>query len=155
MKKILASVFILIVGCTGIPTESLIGQSRGDVVRLLGNPHDEIVVSDGRILIYPMGPAGKGTYFVQLDHSGRVIRWEDVLTYPNFRKIKVGMHIDEVRRIIGPAIWRWRVVKDQQTIWNYPFNNSICQMFQIAVTPDNKVAEVGFGYAPDCESYSE
>lgn len=146
---------IVCTACTSLVPDYLVGQNRGVVINALGPPYAEAKEGDFSILIYPNGPIGKGTYFIYLDQFGAVTRWEDVLTYQNFEKITLGMQSNEVEKIIGPSLTKWGVRKERQTIWNYPFHNSMCQMFQIAVLPNGVVAEIGFGYATECEGFGE
>lgn len=156
MKKICGFFCIVgLAGCTGIPSDSLVGQDRNAVVRVMGQPHSEIIGEQTKVLVYPKGPAGKGTFFIELNNSEQVVRWQDVLNYTNFNKIKAGMHVKEMEKIIGPSLWRWSVAKDNQTVFNYPFYNSMCQIFQVAVLPSGIVAEVGYGFAPECESFGD
>jgi hypothetical protein len=138
-----------------MPSNALLGQHRSRVIHVLGWPYSEFFDGQAKVLVFPRGPSQKGTFYVDLDESGKVVRWRDVLTYENFRKIRVGMTVQDIERLIGPALWKWQVAKDNQTIYNYPFDNSICQIFQIAILPTNVVAEVGFGYAPECESFGD
>jgi hypothetical protein len=142
-------------GCSAMPSDALLGKDRDLVLRVLGKPLVEKMENEAVKLVYPKGPYGKGTFFIELDVSGRVVSWRDVLTYENFNKIKIGMLIQEVEEIIGPSLWRWEVAKDRQTIHNYPFDNSMCQIFQVAVLPSGLIAEHGFGFAPECEHFGD
>lgn len=142
---------VLITGCTSFaPSQSMLGQSREAVIAEMGVPHSEVPEAQGKRLVYPRGPWGKSTFFVHLNAEGRVTRWEDVLTVNNFYRITPGMRAEQVEDLIGPSLDHSRVSKGNETIWNYPFHNSICQIFQVALTPAGLVDSIGFGYASEC-----
>ena len=139
--------------CTSFaPNSSLTGQPREAVIQAMGQPHSVVSEGQGQRMVYPRGPFGKGTFFVHLDAAGRVTHWEDVLNVANFHRITPGMTTAEVENMIGPSLSKWGVWQGGQTIWDYPFHNSVCQMFQVAVTPEGRVASAGYGYAPECGS---
>lgn len=152
MKNLLlVSLLMVCVGCVSYaPSMSLTGQNREAVIKAMGPPHSEVVQPNGLRLVYPRGPAGKNTFFVHLDTSGRVTHWEDVLVASNFQRITPGMTREEVVNLIGPSLNYWSVAKGNHTIWNYPFVNSICQIFQVEITPEGRVDTTGYGYAPEC-----
>jgi hypothetical protein len=144
---------IFLTGCVSYaPHERLIGQNREAVVQSMGAPYAEVAERSGSRLVYPRGPFGKSTFFIHLDAAGSVTRWEDVLTISNLLQVRPGMRASEVEQLIGPSLSRWSVAQGKQTIWDYPFPNSVCQIFQVAMTPEGTVASAGFGYAPECGS---
>jgi hypothetical protein len=155
MNKLLSifAVAIITAGCTSFsPNNALLGLNREAVIADMGLPHSEVPEPQGKRMVYPRGPWGKSTFFVHLNADGRVTHWEDVLTVSNFYRITPGMRAEQVEELIGPSLSRWQVAKGNETIWNYPFHNSICQIFQVAVTPAGLVDSTGFGYAPECGS---
>lgn len=152
-KTFLLFVLFLVAGCSSFaPSKSLLGQDRQAVVAAMGMPHSEVVEPQGKRLVYPRGPFGKSTFFVYLNSAGRVTHWEDVLTLTNFYRIAPGMRAEQVEALIGPSMMHSHVVKGSETIWSYPFHNSTCQVFQVAITPAGIVDSSGFGFAPECES---
>ena len=77
----------LFAGCaTYGPSNALLGYDRDQVIEALGRPTDERVIESGTLLEYARGPYGRHTYFITLDPSGRVNRWEQVLKMENFKK---------------------------------------------------------------------
>jgi len=143
----------VLAGCTSFaPSGGLIGQDRTAVIADMGPPSRERQLPSGSRLEYPRGPFGKSTYFVFLDASGKVIGWENVLKTENFDKITAGMTGSEVEFLIGESKSSFGVGFQNHRVWNYPFQNSICRVFQVELTPDGKVDSTGFGYAPECGS---
>jgi hypothetical protein len=149
--QLLCVLTLLLVGCTSFaPDRSLLGRDRAAVIADMGPPSRERELPSGSRLEYPRGPFGKSTYFVVLDANGKVTGWDDVLTTENFDKIKPGMPASEVEFLIGESKSSFGVGSQNHRVWNYPFNNSICRVFQVEVTPDGKVDSTGYGYAPEC-----
>lgn len=144
---------MFLAGCASFaPNSHLIGQDRVAVINHMGHPSRERTIPTGSRMEYPRGPFGKSTFFVFLDSSGKVTGWEDVLKTENFHKIKPGMTGDEVELMIGQSKSTWGVAMGNRRVWNYPFSNAICQIFQVVVTPEGKVDSAGYGIAPECDS---
>ena len=57
--------------------------------------------SGAKKLEYPRGPMGTQTYFVHIAPDGKYLGMERVLVEENFAKVKLGMTVDDVRRILG------------------------------------------------------
>jgi len=158
MKSIHAMVLCLCLGslmaCSGMgPHAGLIGQDRGAVTAKLGAPAQERTSADGARLVYPNGPLGKGTYVFGVDAKGIVTGVEDVLIPANFVKIAAGMGADEVEALIGPTR-SIRSTAQGYKLWMYPFHNSVCQLFMVEMSAENKVLSTANAPAPECESIS-
>jgi len=83
---------LLLAACSGYaPPDAVIGMSRDELLLRMGKPDTEFVSKEGTRLEFPRGPAGKHTWFVYLDASGRVSRSEQVLTEKNFNLINPDM----------------------------------------------------------------
>jgi outer membrane protein assembly factor BamE (lipoprotein component of BamABCDE complex) len=102
----------------GVTTEAQIRDQ-------MGAPETERTFTDGgKRLEYPRGPAGTTTYFVDLDSSGRFVSVTQVLTAENIAKVRPGMSMDEVRRLLGKPteiaefplkkerVWSWHWLED-------------------------------------------
>ena len=143
-----------LVACTGMgPHAGLVGQDRAAVIANLGAPAQERRTADGMRLVYPNGPMGKGTYVFSLDAQGMVKGVEDVLIPANFVKITAGMGADDVESLIGPTR-AMRTTTQGYKVWLYPFHNSVCQIFMVEMSAQNKVLSTANGPAPECESIS-
>jgi len=144
-----------LVACTGmVPHAGLVGQDRGAVIAKLGAPAQEQRTADGTRLVYPNGPMGKGTDVFNLDAQGMVKGVEDVLTPANFVKITAGMGADDVESLIGPT-GSIRSTTQGYNLWMYPFHNSVCQLFMVEMSAQNKVLSTANAPAPECESISQ
>ena len=156
MRTVFYLFFLLTLALTGCvsfaPDGSLLGQDRAQVIAQMGPPSMERALPEGSRMEYPRGPFGKSTYFVFLDASRKVTGWTDVLTTQNFDKINPGMPASEVEFLIGESKSNFGVGHNSHRVWEYPFHNSTCRVFQVEVTPDGRVDSTGYGYAPECAS---
>ncbi|KND62157.1 putative lipoprotein [Candidatus Burkholderia verschuerenii] len=91
----------------------------------MGKPETERTFTDGsKRFEYPRGPAGTTTWFVDLDSNGRFVSATQVLTAQNIAKVRLGMTMDEVRRLLGKPtqiaefplkkerVWSWHWLED-------------------------------------------
>ena len=156
MRFLWRCVFVLtasLAGCVSYgPDSELLGQDKSQVIAKMGPPSMERQIANGSRLEYPRGPFGKNTYFVFLDTRLKVTGWENVLTTSNFDKITPGMLASEVEFLIGESKSNFGVGSKLHRVWEYPYSNSVCRVFQVEVTPEGKVDSTGYGYAPECGS---
>ena len=149
------STAVLLAGCafapyspSGVPP----GASRAEVERIMGPPTGVYTMPDGHVrLEYNRMPAGKHTFMIDLDASGHVAHWENVLDENHFAAIQPGMTMDDVRRLIGPPTFTSQYRFPERGItWNYRFQTiQRCVVFQIPfVAATGKVIEQG-AYPPD------
>lgn len=99
----------------GISTES-------DVRMVLGQPGTVWEQEDGsRTLEYPKGPEGPRTWMFDIAKDGTLKDYRQVLTEENFARVKVGMGMDEVRRILGKprSAVQFRLKKEEVWDWHY------------------------------------
>ncbi|SAK40992.1 lipoprotein [Caballeronia pedi] len=99
----------------GVTTEAQIRDQMGE-------PETERAFTDGsKRLEYPRGPAGTTTYMVDLDANGRFVSATQVLTAENFAKVRPGMTMDEVRRLLGKPteIAEYRLKKERVWSWHW------------------------------------
>jgi hypothetical protein len=137
--------------CAGYaPTDRMLGNTREQVIEILGRPTNDLETPEGTLMIYPRGPFGKHTYFAYFDQDGRATRFEQVLNDKNFDRIKPGMHRDEVVGIVGEARDRFGLARERGYVWNYRYVTPHCFWFQIEFSRDNIVRETGYSKPPEC-----
>ena len=96
----------ILTGCASYDGRALIAGQDGlpQVLNLMGQPAMQWRDADGtQNLAYPRGPASPDTLMVRIGPDGKVQGVRNVLTPDNFARIKPGMKLDEVLRILGPA----------------------------------------------------
>jgi hypothetical protein len=129
---------VLLAGCalgryspSGVPA----GAAREDVLRIMGPPTATYTMPDGHVrLEYNHMPAGKQTFMVDLDASGHMAHWENVLDENHFAAIVAGMGRDDVLRLIGPPTYTWHYFRPTPAnTWLYRFETiQRCILFEIS-----------------------
>ena len=129
---------VLLAGCafggyspSGVPA----GASREDVLRIMGPPTATYTMPDGHVrLEYNHMPAGKQTFMVDLDASGHMAHWENVLDENHFAAIVAGMRREDVLRLIGPPTYTWHYFRPTPAnTWLYRFETiQRCILFEIS-----------------------
>jgi hypothetical protein len=119
----------------------------------MGEPSGRAALPGGGTRIeYARGPMGKHTYMVELDASGRVRGWEQVLTEANFESIAIGAPQADVRWRLGrPSETRvgWRGVGE---VWSYRYESLFCRWFQVWLV-DGSVREAAYAVDPMCDDH--
>ena len=127
------------------------GATRAEVLRAMGPPTATYTMPDGHErLEYNRMPAGKHTFMVDLDASGRLARWENVLDENHFAAIRAGMDMPGVLRLIGPPSFKSQYARPAPGItWLYRFDTvQRCILFEVAF--DKATGRVLEGdYPPD------
>lgn len=155
--KTLSAVAALLAGCalgryspSGVPP----GASRDDVLRIMGPPTATYTMSDGHVrLEYNHMPAGKQTFMVDLDATGHMAHWENVLDENHFAAIVAGMTRDDVLRLIGPPTSTWHYFRPTPAnTWLYRFETiQRCILFEISFdAATGKVIDGDYPPDPGC-----
>lgn len=99
------------------------GVSReSDVRAAMGRPETVWEEESGeRVLEYPRGPNGVRTWMFDIDKSGILVDWRNVLTEENFKRVKPGMSMDQVRRLLGKprSVVQFRMKNEEVWDWLY------------------------------------
>jgi hypothetical protein len=147
---------LLLGACAGYsPSGVARGQPEGDVVRSMGAPTGRYALPGGGTrLEYARGPAGKQTYMVDLDGSGRVTGWQQVLTEANFLRVLPDMSRQDLLLLLGRPGEVYAVPWQKAQVWNYRYPTNDCLWFQVTVTLDGRVKDAGHGIDPRCDGPS-
>ena len=147
---------LLLAACAGYgPGHTHVGEPAAEVLAELGQPTGQYPRPEGgERLEFARGPYGKHTFMVDVDTSGKVQHWEQVLREDVFYGIQPGMRAEELRYRLGrPArvngIWRGA------TVWSWRYETPFCQWFQVTVEPSGVVRDAGFGPDPLCEVHDK
>jgi hypothetical protein len=142
----------LLAGCSGMQHRISNGQTADEVVRAMGPPTARYALSGGaQRLEYASGPFGKTTYMVDLDASGRVTGWDQVLTELNFNSLPAGMTGDEVLVRIGRPSERFRIGWQDRDVWAYRYPINECQWFMVSLGRQGRVVDMGYGIDWRCD----
>jgi hypothetical protein len=144
---------LALVACTAYsPTGVQPGQTAEDVARAMGAPTARYPLPDGTTrLEYARGPAGRETYMIDLDASGKVVDWTQVLTEQMFLVIDPGMPEHQLLITLGTPASVYAIPRQQLKVWNYRYRNNDCLWFQVSVGDDGKVVAAGHGNEELCD----
>lgn len=117
---------LLLAGCvgSGMPVRGNGELRLAEVERQMGPPAMRWQTpGGGETLVYPRGPMGFQTYFVQGDAAGHFLQREGVLDMLHFSRIQAGMTPEEVMRVIGPPVVEWTVYfkARDELVWEWRY----------------------------------
>lgn len=142
----------LVAGCASYgPPSVQPGQSLDAVVAQLGEPTGRYALPDGTTRFeYARGPFGKHTWMVDVDASGRVTGWKQVLTEGNFNAVQPGMTQDELLARLGRPSERQPGGWQGGQVWSYRYDAVFCQWFQVSVE-EGRVRDAAYAPDPLCD----
>lgn len=102
------------------------------------------MTANGKKLHFVRGPGGWDTYFVYLDDTDRVVRWEQVLTEERFDTIRSGMTQEQVIDAIGISKITNGLGRNRGYVWHYRYKTTQCRSFVVEFTPEDVVRSAGY-----------
>ena len=144
----------LLGGCAGHgygPSGVAVGQTEGDVARSMGAPTGRYALPGGGTrLEYARGPYGRQTFMIDLDPTGRVAGWQQVLTEANFLRVTPGMSRQDLLLLLGRPGEVFAVPWQNGEVWNWRYATNDCLWFQATVLRTGEVKDAGHGIDPRC-----
>lgn len=116
-------VMLLLAGCAGFG-QPRVFSTEAELLDRRGTPDRVWANDDGtRTLEYSTQPKGIRNWMYTVDADGRVVAQFDALTRENLRRVKVGMTVAEVERLLGRhrEINRFRLSGEE--VWNWNVEN--------------------------------
>ena len=155
MKRLLLPTSLVIygffAGCAGYgPSKEMVGKDRAAVIAAMGQPAAQQALGQGSRLVYPRGPYGRHTYFVDLNPEGVVTGWQQVLTEERFKQVQPGKTAAEVEALIGPSLIKYQLARNRGEVWAYRFETPFCIWFDIEFSAQGVVRSAGYGLPPEC-----
>ncbi len=111
---------VFLAGCAGIGKPPML-LTEEEVLSRRGAPTQVFDNADGtRTLAYSTQPNGHTAWMYQVDSAGRVLDQFDALEQSNLARVRVGMSVDEVLRMLGThrSIQRFVLSGEEVYDWN-------------------------------------
>jgi hypothetical protein len=144
------AVAALAAGCAG-PQTPQPGATQAEVESQLGRPRATFPLPGGGRQVEFNYVRGATTYIVFFDAAGKVVEAVQALNETNFRQVRPGMTQEQVLRLIGHPFQVIPGGRRLGPIWNYAFQNTQCQQFQVQFDPDGAaVASAAFALLQVC-----
>jgi hypothetical protein len=133
---------IALAGCAASPDGLKPGASAEEIRAQMGTPVATYALPGGgkRMEFRGNGPR---TYMLDVDASGRLIQWVQVLNETNFRNIAPGMTREQVLMTLGRPSDVSVVGRERAEVWSYHFQNIECQWFQVPFGSDGLTSGPG------------
>ena len=149
-----ASAALLLAACSALQPPALQpGQTEAEVLAAMGQPTGRYPLAGGaQRLEYARGPAGRTTWMVDLDTSGRVQSAVQVLDAAHFALVQGGMPGDALLRLLGRPANRQGEWQGRQT-WSWRYQTNDCLWFRVTLTAAGQVQDGGaYMTDPACDA---
>jgi hypothetical protein len=103
----------------------------------------------GRVFEYNRQPEGQKNYMITIGGDGKMSALRQVLTPENFAKVKPGMPIEEVRKMLGKPAKRTPYALKNQTEWEWRWLQPPNSPMVFTVTVDEFQYVVSAGSSAD------
>jgi hypothetical protein len=155
VANVLPSLLLMLLtlaGCTALPPKQEdMGTTISAFTHKYGPPTDVTETSSGKRLVYRTGPYGEETYFVDVEPTGRITAWQQVLTEDNFKKIQPNMPAQAVIDLLGPCSETRSLARNRGSVCSYRYRSPFCQWFSIELTAEGLVRSAGYLPDPRCD----
>lgn len=135
------------------PQQLRAGQTEAEMLALMGAPTGRYPLADGAQRVeFARGPAGRVTWMVDLDASGRVLQVEQVLDARHFAQVQDGMPRDDLLRLLGRPAEVQREWQRRET-WSWRYETNDCLWFRVTLDADGRVRGGGAHmFDPACDA---
>jgi hypothetical protein len=129
----------------GVSTESDVRARFGAPENIWDEP------GGARVFEYNRNPAGHQNYMITIGPDGRMTALRQVLNPDNFARVRPGMPMEEVRRMLGKPARRTPYPLKAQEAWDWRYMEApnTSMMFTVYFDRDLKVLRTTTGRDPD------
>jgi len=146
MKKIALACLVaavVLAGCASVdPGDLKPGASADEIRAQMGTPRATYALPGGGQRLEFRG-SGPRTFMLDVDASGKLLAWTQVLNDTNFRNIVAGMTGEQVLMTLGQPDDISVVGRQRTEVWSYNFQNVECQWFQVPFGSDGRTLSGG------------
>ncbi len=123
----------------GVATEADVRSRFGEPEAVWDAPNG------GRTFEYNRQPAGQKNYMITIGSDGRMSALRQVLTPENFERIKPGMAMEDVRKLLGkPAkVTPYRLKRETEWDWRWLQPPNTPMLFTVVLNDDLRVLRSG------------
>jgi hypothetical protein len=119
--------------------------TEADVRSRFGEPENIWDSSAGRVLEYNRQPQGQKNYMITIGADGRMSALRQVLTPENFARVRPGMSMEDLRKLLGKPARRTPYALKRETEWEWrwvqPPNTPM--VFTAVLDDDQRVVRSG------------
>jgi hypothetical protein len=138
-----ATAMVLFAGCASVsPGDLKPGATAAEISAQMGTPRATYVLPNGGKRLEFRG-SGPRTFMVDVDASGRLVSWVQVLNETNFRNIVPGMTSEQVLMTLGRPDETEPAGRLGGQFWFWHFQNIQCQWFQLHIGTDGRTTGSG------------
>jgi hypothetical protein len=123
--------------------------TEADVRARFGQPENIWDSPAGRVFEYNRQPQGQKNYMITIGPDGKMSALRQVLTPENFARVRPGMPMEELRRLLGKPAKRTPYPLKNQTEWEWRWVQPPNSPMVFSATLDDDQRVVGAGSAPD------
>lgn len=123
--------------------------TEADVRARFGQPENIWDAPEGRVFEYNRQPQGQKNYMITIGPDGRMTALRQVLTPANFAKVKPGMAMEDLRKLLGKPARRTPYPLKKETAWEWRWVQPPNSPMVFTATLDDDQRVVGSGSSPD------
>lgn len=129
-------------------------STEADVVARFGQPENVWDAPDGRVFEYSRQPAGQKNYMITIGPDGRMRALRQVLTPENFAKVRPGMSMEELRKMLGkPAkVTPYPLKRETEWDWRWVQPPNSPMVFTAVLNDDLRVLRSGSSHDRSTEA---
>lgn len=124
-------------------------STEADVVTRFGQPERVWSEAGGtRTFEYNRQPEGTQNYMISIGPDGKMSALRQVLNPDNFRRVRPGMGVEEVRRMLGKPARQVPYELKREVVWSWRFldaSENAQKMFHVVFSPDYRVIRTEIG----------
>ena len=124
-------------------------STEADVVTRFGQPERVWNEAGGtRTFEYNRQPEGTQNYMISIGPDGKMSALRQVLNPDNFRRVRPGMGVEDVRRMLGKPARQVPYELKREVVWSWRFldtSENTQKMFNVVFSPDYRVIRTETG----------
>jgi hypothetical protein len=142
MSCLVAAIVLSACATSSGPDNLKPGASAAEITAQMGREVASYALPNGGKRLEFSG-RGARTYMLDVDASGKLVDWTQVLNEDNFRNIVPGMTREQVLMTLGQPSHVAPGGRQGGQVWSYNFQNTQCQWFQVSIGDDGRTLRGG------------